>query len=80
VRVCFHHHHQQQQALGFDPRVLAEARIIARAELGQQEGKQGKMEQVGTAAAAAATAAAMALCMCAVHGAARVSWSNMLIV
>jgi dsDNA-specific endonuclease/ATPase MutS2 len=35
------------QALGFDPRVLAEARIIARAELGQQEEKVGKMEKVG---------------------------------
>lgn len=33
------------QALGFDSRVLAEARILARAELGQQQ--QGKMVQVG---------------------------------
>jgi dsDNA-specific endonuclease/ATPase MutS2 len=56
------------QALGFDPRVLAEARIIARAELGQQEEKQGKMEQVGTAVCMCAVGC------CAVKGAPSVSW------
>jgi DNA mismatch repair protein MutS2 len=33
-------------ALGFDPAVLAEARILARAEMGRQEEQQGRMEQV----------------------------------
>uniref|UniRef100_A0A383W1M4 DNA mismatch repair proteins mutS family domain-containing protein n=1 Tax=Tetradesmus obliquus TaxID=3088 RepID=A0A383W1M4_TETOB len=52
------------QALGFDARVLAAARIIARAELGQREEKQGRMEQVaasveGQLAEARAKVAAM---------------------
>jgi hypothetical protein len=34
------------QALGFDARVLADARILARAELGKQEQQRGRMEQV----------------------------------
>lgn len=33
-------------ALGFDPAVLADARILAHAELGRQEEQQGRMEQV----------------------------------
>jgi dsDNA-specific endonuclease/ATPase MutS2 len=33
-------------ALGFDSDVLADARILARAELGRQEEQQGRMEQV----------------------------------
>lgn len=33
-------------ALGFDPAVLADARILARAEMGRQEEQQGHMEQV----------------------------------
>lgn len=33
-------------ALGFDPAVLFEARILARAELGRQEETLGRMEQV----------------------------------
>lgn len=35
------------QALGFDQRVLSEARILARAELGKQQQQEGRMEQVG---------------------------------
>jgi hypothetical protein len=34
-------------ALGFDAAILADARILARAEASKQEQQQGRMEQVG---------------------------------
>jgi DNA mismatch repair protein MutS2 len=43
-------------ALGFDPAVLADARILARAELGRQEEQLGRMEQVRERSADTVTA------------------------